>query len=1731
MTEQELEELANELPENPNKKQPAAEPDGYVDDFGRTSDLPMEGFAYNAVKDAGTKLGQWWEGGKAGYAEWQRAGESTNQVLTDPNATDEQKEQAVDYNKKAAAGFTYETMRPASYAAGVFKASLSLPALINDAGDIVKEEVSKGGANAYAPNVMGAVAAKFSGVETVKEAVQDPAAFGDKLYKQPITTTMEVLPAALTGMIAYKGARGLARGEKPTGKLKPEELELLANELPDMPETRQTPDGDMANRVREAIFGQESGGDPTAYNADGEAFGKYQFQQGTWDGAAKLAGREDLVGEKPNTVSERDQDAVATAYIQKLLDNGDGDPKYVAAAWYAGEGAAAKYKETGRLSTASEGDYPSVAEYVDQVTSKLGEIPEGKTYERYTAKEEEPSVVRDVDRGIDDAEVSDMQKQLKNDWESSIYEDIDNIERDKTARTLADEIGVNENKYYSDAVAETKNKIEEAVQGRVKAEESPFFQSKLNKRMEEVRQEVEAELSSDPVYKASDSLTFDLQMFAGKVKNAKEVAEEYLSDKLTDAERYFVDTVAEQHGFSSGHELAKKIKSNKLKDEEIQTRLEYANEQFKKESLGDKSSIETDAEVSESKIKSTAAEASALREIANGSHRENARDKKVAAYVARFKDAEANLLADIQRAKDKAKYDARYANKIQDLQGKLSELKKQHSEEIKQIKNDAKYSARWYETEASTKNANLKEQLKHDTAMAKEFLRSETASQKIARQSEIGVKAAIEHAKTTLADKAINDAIAYSKYMKQARYAARQSEKAYRAGKYEEAAKWKNSEMLNHAMALEAMNNSKAVAKQETYIKKVVSKKKLLFKTDENFNQAGALLDRFELGRKDYSPENKTETLSKWADRMDEMLGTVNIPDWIFDESIRKNYKDLTMSELKDLTDALKNIQKVANQEKTSIAVKKGASLDEMKLEQLKEMENLKTVYNPKVHPKILDRLKDSTTNYLHQLQTMSTIIGRLQGWKTFGPLEEFWIKPVHERANLESKRIEVFKKEIENIWSPYSSKERKAMANNEIYYDEIDTSITKMDLLGLAFNIGNDGNRTKLMSTRPVGFSAKVPWNEKTAMDLLSNNLTEKDWTLVQKTWDMVNSIWPDLSKFHAEMTGFEPGKVEATPFDIKLPNGKIVHMEGGYYPLKQDARASLLAAERAAADSELYKEQMPTWKATTNQGATKQRTQAEYAIDLNPSVMTKHIIDVVHDLHFRDLVADYRRMLNNKDFQEAIRNKLGADGPKIFKDYIANIANGEAYRDVGMMGTEKLVNYFRKSATKAAIAYRVGVITQNAANIVLYPKAIEGFGVTDAAIGLINHGLMNYIPKAAFNWKAAQAVRDEVHGLSAFMRDRRLSPDFSLKDVQSNMFGDNNPLTDFGLSLLSASDDLFAVPMWKQAYEKQLAKTGDSKQSAYYADSLIKAVNGSGRKYDVSPIIRSSNVANKVFTSFYGFMNVEFNRWVRESGIAAQDIKNVPRFIGFAASRMVAFTVLSELLAGKGPEDKDNPVSYWAGKVAAYPLQLVPMVRDIAPLVINSVLGVQTYGYNPPIAFTVYDNIDKATTKTMSYINDTGKTTGQDVAESYAKVAAYSTGYPDQFNAWFFNLYDYFNNRMEPEVKDLMKRRPSKERGHEGLINELKKGDAVGVKEAKTNGEISQSEYDRLIKYQKLSPIEKKLDGANAEKSLKIYKDATDEEKQQIKAKVSQKVKGAMNGLTPKEQEELKNKAAILK
>jgi hypothetical protein len=127
------------------------------------------------------------------------------------------------------------------------------------------------------------------------------------------------------------------------------------------------------NALVSALGGQESGsptaGGYSAVNPQSGASGRFQIMPDNWSSWAQAAG---LPANAPMT--PQNQEIVARNQISLYLKDGNGDPAYVAVAWYAGEGAAKAFQAdptNPKWQKPQAGGNPSIASYAQSVTGKM----------------------------------------------------------------------------------------------------------------------------------------------------------------------------------------------------------------------------------------------------------------------------------------------------------------------------------------------------------------------------------------------------------------------------------------------------------------------------------------------------------------------------------------------------------------------------------------------------------------------------------------------------------------------------------------------------------------------------------------------------------------------------------------------------------------------------------------------------------------------------------------------------------------------------------------------------------------------------------------------------------------------------------------------------------------------------------------------------------------------------------------------------------------------------------------------------------------------------------------------------------------------------------------------------------------------------------------------------------------------------------------------------------------
>lgn len=903
-----------------------------------------------------------------------------------------------------------------------------------------------------------------------------------------------------------------------------------------------------------------------------------------------------------------------------------------------------------------------------------------------------------------------------------------------------------------------------------------------------------------------------------------------------------------------------------------------------------------------------------------------------------------------------------------------------------------------------------------------------------------------------LHSKPAQKAAIYSPYFTAQKRAAVKTAMALKNQDYEAAAQHKEEELFNAAAAQESIKISRQLHRILEYFKYMQRKKMDLLKQQEHFVQVASILERLGFGRADYDSSNKVETLKEWSERMKKRgLETVDIPDWLFDENAVLDWRRLNIDQLQDVMSALRNIHHTANFEHRLFTMHRRVNIEELAIQLSQHLaknvpakEREKNADN--IEPEE-NKLKNFAEGWLNSQVKFDTLLHKADGYHDFGLMHEVFLRPVKDAADGESVHLRRLTEAFQKLWHDhYSQAEIKQIFDEKKYYPELGNEATKQRLLAIALNMGNDFNKQRLFDNGIVGYKY-VPnafgkgqdntWNEQMAQQLLRKNLTTKDWDFVQGVWDLINEPWGAISEMHKRLTGFTPGKVEAVPFAIATADGKMAQLRGGYYPIKYDWRTDKRAEKEKLEEDALYAGSPATF-ATTKQGHTKRRV-SKYSgqVSLELSLIDRHIAEVLHDLYFRPIVIDMRRLLGNPILEDALKRNLGRGGYRSFKAQLDNIADGGPYQG-GVKPINDAVEFLRRNTTISVLAAKTSIVIENLANPWLFANAIEGFTGKDA-VAAAGFALAKYGPQSIARTESALALQQFVFSKSPMMKDKSENYDVTMRQLrQTTFFGQDSKMLKTANALVVATDDFFAIPMWWTCYKKfndQFIREGKKadvadKLAIERADMLINRVLGSGRRYDAAEYTRSRHALVRALNMFSSFMNNEFNRWCREMGHVAKE-HDYERFVYFVANRMMWVTC-SMLLAGKWPDDltPKELLKWWFGGAIDNIGGMFFILRDFTPVVTSKITGSYNFGYRPsPLIGAIEDMIIKPADTMLGFAG--GKKKGQDVLESGTKAASYAVPYPQQLNTWFFNAADYVFNGSTPRPRDLYRRRPKKERG----------------------------------------------------------------------------------------------------
>lgn len=722
------------------------------------------------------------------------------------------------------------------------------------------------------------------------------------------------------------------------------------------------------------------------------------------------------------------------------------------------------------------------------------------------------------------------------------------------------------------------------------------------------------------------------------------------------------------------------------------------------------------------------------------------------------------------------------------------------------------------------------------------------------------------------------------------------------------------------------------------------------------------------------------------------------------------SWRDMDAETFLRLTDAALQIMTVEQNQRKLLTARGKADLQEVAdkiAASIFAHKETHAVHTVQEQPALVRGLKN-----LHAIHTkIESLCIALDGGK-IGPAWEYIYRPITEAEDAQAARFKVVTKELKNIFAAYSRKELYGMGHKRELVQEIGESITHENRLAIALNMGNETNRARLRD----GHS----WTDE-QIEACVKPLTARDWQFVQSVWDYLDTFKEASFSLQQEVTGLRPKAVEPLPFTVQTADGQTVNLKGGYYPISYNSRLGYKAFqnEQRELDKQLFGGRN-YGAAATRQGHLQERGSKglQTPLRLELPVITDHVFNTVHDLCYRKAVLDVAKVIRHPTVRGAFESTVGPEMYRQLEPWLQDVASER----------QEQQHFLHRAARWARASTSIMQMGFKATTILMQP-----IGITQT-MDVIGYGwTMRGLATVYKNPFKIGELYEETCRRSKFMENRISSFDREIRDITAQIkpsmgrFGWLQVLKDKAFVPMGMVQMGVDMPTWWGAYAKGLHENGgDEKSAALYADSIVRQAQGGGATKDLARVQRGSDLS-KLFTMFYSYFNTFYNLGAKHIAELRKDPSPAGIMRAANAALLLWFVpvILSEYMAGRGPE-KDREWWKWAGPlVLQYPFQAVVGVRDLA----SGIFGSYGYQLSPaqsaPSSFVkLADQIRKALEKDADWIK---------IGKAAAETTGYALGLPlKQAVISLGNLCEWWSGD-DPEfyIRDLFFAKP-KDRKH---------------------------------------------------------------------------------------------------
>ena len=811
-------------------------------------------------------------------------------------------------------------------------------------------------------------------------------------------------------------------------------------------------------------------------------------------------------------------------------------------------------------------------------------------------------------------------------------------------------------------------------------------------------------------------------------------------------------------------------------------------------------------------------------------------------------------------------------------------------------------------------------------------------------------------------------AVQFAKYQRAERTAGIKVQQALLKGDIVKAFKAKQDQLVNFALYKAAKKAAEDTDKITGYLDKLAGARTIKALDQDYLDTIHEMLEEYDFKRRSGTLLAERTRFNAYKAEQLERGVVVQEPPRLKGAE-RKHFSQMSMEELRDFYDTIKQIDRLGRKKKELFLDGKKREL-EATLTEMEAAAAAGVQRGSSLSTRGLSDLEKAVGKPKHWLRVMNAELLKVERLLEFadgdktgrGIFTRMIYRPIADAAAATNdRRIELGKKQ-KAIYEKVPEAQRHSWAELHVLPELGGIKLDKEAIIAIALNMGNASNLEKMLLGEK--------WTEDGVRAAVNKHLTQEEWTFVQDMWDLIDSQWPEAAAMIRDVEGVEPPKIEAVP--LQTPYGTL---KGGYYPVEY-ARNESLKGDKVGEmqDSALLVGMAPSpryGRPSSKAGSTNARTEFNAPFNLSLSVIGKHLDEITHDIFHRRAVADIFKIVSNDRFREAIRSRLGAEYEKVFLPWLKRVANEARQNNSDLRGWDNAMKTLRVNVTMMAMGLRVSTMVQQVAG---YANSLQRLGSKDMLAGM-----------AEF-WPNPGRAAEQVYALSGEMRHRANNLERDVKANLDKFRGKSTwkaSLGRFAFRGIALGDLSVSIPTWLGAYRKGLADGFVDADAIAYADKMVRDTQGSGGSKDLSSFQNGSETW-KIMGMFYSFLNVFYNA---QQGIVEDARKPNKSFSDYAdiawqvSMLMIVSPIMAALLSGQGPDDEEDNL-YWAMRQAGFgAFSGIPIVRDLMGALSREMGGKPSAGFKmSPVAGPLEGSIHlvKDLTKVVS---------GDEVSKNFVK------------------------------------------------------------------------------------------------------------------------------------------------